>query len=71
MVIYIALEGMQIPFENGNPQYKRDKQPPDFLGSTTTKIITVIDAKLTVKVNDLLDLPKGVHRNLMVSGCHI
>ena len=61
MVVHITLEGMQIPFENGNPQHKQNERPPDFLGSTPAEVITAVNAKLTINVNDLLDLLKRVH----------
>src|ERR1700722_18128586 len=71
MVDHVAFEGVQIPFENGNPQHKRNERPPYFLRSAPTKIITTVDTKSAVNVNNLLELPEEVHWHLTVGSSHI
>jgi len=71
MIVHITLEGVQIPLENSNPQHKGNERPPYFLRSAPTKIITTVDAKSAVNVNNLLELPERVHRHLTVSSSYI
>ena len=70
-VSYSLYSSRQIMFENGDPQHKRNEGSPDFLGSVPTEVITAVNAKLTINVNNLLDLPKRVHRHLTVGSSNI
>jgi hypothetical protein len=51
--------------------YCLNKGPPNFLGTAASKIIAAVNAKMTINVNYLLDLPKRVHRHLAVGSSNI